>query len=166
MKQIKEFEHYVITESGSVINTRTGRAMKTCKNQKGYDMIILSKNGIAKNFTIHRLVYRAYIGEIPYGLEINHIDGNKSNNHYSNLEAVTHQQNMFKAVEIGIVKSGELCKSSRPVLQIDVMTREVIATYGSIRIATRETGIAGSSISLCINGIRQTAGGFRWEVAK
>jgi hypothetical protein len=42
----------------------------------------------------HRLVYEKFGGEIPKGLEIDHIDGNKHNNDITNLRAVTRSQNM------------------------------------------------------------------------
>ena len=46
-----------------------------------------------KTALVHRLVYKAWKGSIPEGLQINHIDGNKLNNHIDNLEAVTSAEN-------------------------------------------------------------------------
>lgn len=54
-------------------------------------------NGKRRMFSAHRLVYSMFIGEIPEGMEINHKDMNKYNNHYSNLEIMTHAENMRHA---------------------------------------------------------------------
>jgi hypothetical protein len=62
-------------------------------NGKGYKLIILKTNNIQKNYYIHRLVAAAFIDEIPYKMEVNHLDGNKSNNKLSNLEILTRSDN-------------------------------------------------------------------------
>lgn len=164
MKSIKNFENYLLLEDGSIINNRTGRELKHQKNQKGYSQIQLSNKSIVKNFRIHQLVYTHYIGNIKKGFEINHIDGNKNNNHYSNLELVTRKENMKKAVELGFIKKGEDCINSVPVIQLNPITREKISEFGSINIASKETGISQSSISLASRGYRYSAGGFLWEL--
>lgn len=54
---------------------------------------------------LHRIVYETFVSEIPEGMEINHIDGNKSNNALDNLELVTHSENMKHAYRIGLAKT-------------------------------------------------------------
>jgi len=53
-------------------------------------------------FSIHRLVYESFYGKIPDGLQINHRDGNKTNNRLSNLECATPQANMKHARLLGL----------------------------------------------------------------
>lgn len=163
MKNIKGFERYKISESGKVLNTRTGRILKHSKNQKGYCQVQLSKNGKSKTISIHREVFKAYKGEIKDGLDINHIDGNKDNNHYSNLESCSKKENMIKAVETGLIKSGFNCERSVSVQQLDVITGEIIDEFGSISIASKKTGVSASAISMVCNNNRVTAGGFKWK---
>lgn len=86
---------YSIDESGYVY--KNGKQMKWCDNGIGYKRIRLLKNKKRISKYIHRLVYQTFIGDIPKGYEINHIDHNKSNNHISNLEIVTHSENLHKA---------------------------------------------------------------------
>lgn len=53
-----------------------------------------------KSMYVHRLVIESFIGEIPRGLQVNHIDGNKSNNRLDNLEIVTNRENSIHSYHI------------------------------------------------------------------
>jgi hypothetical protein len=60
-------------------------------------MVNISKRNSKKEneiLPIHKLVYNTFIGDIPEGLVINHIDLNRENNHYSNLEAIKQIENV------------------------------------------------------------------------
>lgn len=162
MIKIKNFDNYAINENGQVTNLKTGRHLKPGTNQKGYKHLQLS----GKTRSIHRMVYEAYVSEIPKDLQINHIDGDKSNNYISNLEIVTRKENMAHAVRIGLIKSGASSNFSKQVESINVITEEVINSFGSIVLASRQTGIAGSAISNVCNGKRVTAGGYKWRFQK
>lgn len=59
------------------------------KNTSGYPIIHLDKT-----YTIHKIVAETFLGPVPDGLEIDHRDGDKSNNNVTNLEYVTHAENM------------------------------------------------------------------------
>lgn len=159
---IKGFDGYKINEDGEIYNVRTGRKMKASNNGKGYRQLQLSVKGVSKNVSIHRVVFTTFVSPIPKGLEINHIDGDKSNNSLNNLELVSHIDNMIKAVETGLIKSGSMAESSKGVNQLDVMTNEVLNNFGSISIASRKTNVSLSSISAVCRGRRITAGGFKW----
>lgn len=72
---------------------------------KGYQYIefkYLNQNGNYSHTRkmIHKLVAEAFLGNKPPKHEINHKDGNKSNNHASNLEYVTHKENIRHALDI------------------------------------------------------------------
>jgi hypothetical protein len=55
----------------------------------------LSNNCKHSNQYAHVLVAKAFIGDIPKGYEVNHIDKNRANNHVSNLEIVSHRANVL-----------------------------------------------------------------------
>ena len=59
---------------------RVSRMMKPWDNGKGYQVVSLNFNGKYKNFYVHRLVAEHFLGGIPKGFEVNHIDYNKKNN--------------------------------------------------------------------------------------
>lgn len=84
--------------SFSYFNTKNHRSKST--NNAGYFIIQLEKC-----MTIHRIVAETFIGSVPKGYDVDHIDGDKSNNNVTNLEIVTHQENMRRYYE-RIRKSG------------------------------------------------------------
>lgn len=107
MKQIRieGCEHYAISEHGAVTNTRTGLVLKPDMNSAGYQRVTLW-NGGYNRITVHRLVALHFL-ENPEGLPIvNHIDGNKLNNHYSNLEWCTASYNVKDGFNRGRVPKG------------------------------------------------------------
>lgn len=96
----------------------------------------------------HRLVYMYHTRElIPEGLYINHIDGNKQNNHYDNLELVTQSENMKHACKIGLLTSpgltGELVGTAKLTNeQAAQFRREFKAKEKTVKDIATEAGIS------------------------
>lgn len=82
-----------------------------CRAINDYLAVTLSKNGIEKQFTVHRLVATAFCG--TPNEEVNHKDGNKRNNCADNLEWVTRLENIRHAHETGLVPKGKGSRSKR-----------------------------------------------------
>jgi len=114
-KPLKGYEdHYEINEKGEVFSldrvviNSLGRKylypakkMKQLKHMTGYSVIRLSKNGNTKTCRYHRIVAENLIPN-PYNKPfVNHKDGNKRNNHPSNLEWVTAKENTKHAIDSG-----------------------------------------------------------------
>src|SRR5690606_10829231 len=87
-------------ESGDVIG-RSGRKVGS-DDGKGYLLVSWKSGGSTRTGRAHRLVWEAVNGPIPEGMEINHINGRKSDNRIENLEAVTRLQNMRHAYAAGL----------------------------------------------------------------
>ena len=66
----------------------------------GYAQVQLAKDGIKKSRYVHRLVAIAFIGPCPKGYEVNHRNGQKSDNHVDNLEYVPHRTNLRHAIDV------------------------------------------------------------------
>lgn len=91
---------YSISSLGKVRRDRTHTGLKisrilrqTIDKKTGYPNVTLSIDGIQKVVSIHRIMAKNFIDLINIKLEINHIDGDKTNNNLLNLEFVNHSQN-------------------------------------------------------------------------
>lgn len=173
---------YQISDHGrvkSLARTRKGakngickvseRIMKPHTDKYGYLVIALSKNGKMKYFTIHRLVALMYRPNVfpMFTDQVNHIDGNKLNNHYTNLEWCSHEYNQREAVRLGL-KGGKPYKArvdSKPIFKID-KTGKIVKRYDSLAEATRDSGFLKTAIQNCLKGRSASSGGFLWKYAE
>lgn len=81
---------------------RSGSIMSLSPRPNGYLRIELNKNGKRETFSVHRLVALHFIANSQNKREVNHIDGDKENNHVNNLEWTTRSENELHAYESGI----------------------------------------------------------------
>lgn len=86
---IKELKHYIVYENGDIWSKRKKRFMKQQDNGSGYKKIYMDGWDY-----VHRVVYRAFLGEIPEEYEIDHKDEDRCNNHKDNLRILTRKENL------------------------------------------------------------------------
>ncbi len=128
------------------------------KNKNGYKRINLTVNGVMTGFLVHRLVAEVFVKNPRNLPHVNHIDGEKLNNHPSNLEWVTHKENIHHAYKTGLIK----CEKS-VCSNLDGFGY----WYPSIAQASRHTGASRPCICAAAMKKRQiTAGGMAWEYAQ
>ncbi len=138
MKPIKDYEGlYSITEYGEIWSNHRNIYRKHNIIQTGYHQVRLCKNGIIKSYYIAKLVAKAFIPNPENKTQVNHIDGNKDNNHASNLEWMTPRENVQHAVKLGLLNNkGENHGSSklnrRQVLEIRKRYKEENITQKSL----------------------------------
>lgn len=113
-KTIEGFENYEISSLGRLkgleITTKFGcsfktypeRICKSWKDKKGYEYFTFKINGKNRHKLIHRLVATAFIPNSNNKPQVNHIDGNKSNNNIENLEWCTPKENLKHARDTGL----------------------------------------------------------------
>lgn len=94
---------YTIDTNGVLCNKRTGCVRKN-KIKGGYMLYCTSKDGKCRWRPVHRLVAEHFCHNPDPDVYryVNHIDGNKLNNCATNLEWVTHRQNVEHAVATGL----------------------------------------------------------------
>lgn len=165
-KNIKGYSNYMVSNKGNVKSLnyrRTGREkiLKPSVDKIGYMFIGLHKNGVQKNYLVHRLVAKAFIQNQSNLPQVNHKDENKQNNCVENLEWCDQKYNNNFATRTERMVE----KMSKPILQINKTTNEIIAEYPSLREVERQLGISNSTISKCCNNKLHynTAGGFKWQ---
>lgn len=101
--RVKTIDHPVWCKINNSYSIRKGRfCIPTNKNSKKYWRVGVQINNKQKQLAIHRLVAKAFIPN-PYNFpQINHIDGNKNNNHVSNLEWCDNSYNQLHAWKNGL----------------------------------------------------------------
>ena len=91
---------------GGYVKTRPVR-LKAHIKTSGYLGVILSRIGSKpKNFRVHQIIALAFIGPVPDGKQVDHVDGNKRNNRPENLRYVTPQENSIAKFEQGTANIG------------------------------------------------------------
>lgn len=97
-KKVKGFDGYYINDCGDVIGTR-GWKLKPSPDKDGYLKVNLYyEKGKYKTKRIHKLVAENFIGPIPDGYEVNHINGDITDNRACNLEIVTKKYNLMHQI--------------------------------------------------------------------
>jgi len=129
---------------------------------KGYARVQLSQKhkGKLKKQSVHKIVVKCFVGNPNNLPQINHEDGNKLNNHFTNLIPCTGTYNQKHAYSTGlkINKKSWNDSQSKPVIKVSLSGVE-IDRYGSMCEAEKITGISRTSISnSCYVGI-----GKRWS---
>ena len=82
---IEGYDNYLISSYGRVLNKNTMRELRQF-NKRDRKCVTLYYNGIPSHYYVHRLVAEAFVPKPCYGISVIHIDGDKSNNYYKNLE--------------------------------------------------------------------------------
>ena len=99
---------YIISNKGFVISlVREFHLLNIRRDKNGYTHYYIRdlSTGKRKDFKGHRLVAEYFIDNPNNYPIVNHIDGNKANNHIENLEWCTHSQNNIHAYKNGLNRS-------------------------------------------------------------
>ena len=107
-----KLSEYKIYKDGTIKN-KFGFEIANTRNNKGYIYATIDGKQIPK----HRLIWEAFNGEIPDGMEIDHINGNPSDNRLENLRLVTHEDNCNNPVTKERYKNSNKGKSNNSYYQ-------------------------------------------------
>lgn len=126
-------KHFWVTDHGKLISKNTKTCVSQSVNTTGYmkyNTRIGSKDHRTFNFKVHRLVGKAFIPNPLNKPFINHIDGNKINNHHINLEWCTNQENALHARDNGLTNplKGLDCPWSKLNIEQVMLARELYKT--------------------------------------
>lgn len=121
-KTLKENPRYQINEYGDIWDTKRLKYLKPSKTQHNnpYSFIGIynPSTGKPKIYYVHHLVMK-YFGSPKPGdnYEIDHLDGDKSNNYVYNLDWVTHKENKLRAKAMGLGSSGWVNRNPKNALK-------------------------------------------------
>lgn len=149
--------HGIIVKIGNSSYKKKEKILQP-SGERYYKVVLTNFNKESKNYLVHRLVGIHFIDNIENKPCINHIDGNKKNNYYMNLEWCNHSENVIHAYKTGLAKNTEKqrmiaklntgIKSSQSVPILNIETNEI---YCSLRDAAKILGLKEYSISHHLN---------------
>ena len=177
-KLVKGFEGaYSISNTGKIRHTtkRFVNRELSMKNAKGWYLTVRlfdGKNWYTKR--IHRLVYETFVGAIPKGYHVHHIDGNKQNNRVDNLMVLSESDHLKITAHnpknyAAMVYKNRFCQ--KHIMQY-TLDGKFVKEYINAFEAGRATGVCQRNISQVANkdpfnkktgAYRKQAGGFIWK---
>lgn len=112
---------YLCNEKGLIYSEKSKNYLKTFNCSKGYLNTYLYIDNVKKTFKNHRIVAECFIENVNNKPQINHIDGNKKNNHYLNLEWVNNSENMKHAYKLGLnpIRTAENHQNTKYILDLE-----------------------------------------------
>ncbi len=93
---------YSVSVNGEIYSHISNKKLKAVKYARNYLGVNLYKNKKHKSQMVHRLVAKAFISNPKNKPEVNHIDGDPSNNNVENLEWVTPSENVIHSYKTGL----------------------------------------------------------------
>ncbi len=122
-----KFLQYVVYMDGKVVNSLTGREMKTHQDNNSYLYVTLTHQGKTKKIRVHTLVFRTFVHNNydPRKFVVDHKDCNKHNNFLDNFRLISYSnntksyyQNREKCAEFRKKNAAKLDKDTDPHLKI------------------------------------------------
>lgn len=133
-----------------------GRVRRLSVSSNGYLTVGLCDNKLQRTKTVHRLVARAFIPNLKGKPEVNHKDGDKTNNHASNLEWVTRQENIRHAIDTGLNRHQGTSHTQAKLSEEEVKEIKLLLTENSLsqRAIAARFNVSQSAIFLIGQGKR------------
>lgn len=141
----------------------TKTVLKLQADKKGYQRVRVTISGEKMTFKVHREVAKAFIPNPDNKPQVNHIDGNKSNNAVDNLEWVTNLENARHAIKAGLFDSvlagarRENESRKRPVVAYDPYTG---VGYHFESVSEAERWFGSRHITAVLKGRRKHVNGW------
>ena len=156
-KEIPNCEgRYEVSNFGKIRNKKTRRILKPYITEFGYFVIALYNGGDIKKIRLHRLVAEVFIPNPENKTQVNHIDGNKTNNRVSNLEWVNQSENIRHCYK-NIRKCGG-GGTPKPVLCVETGVK-----YSSISAAASSFNVTNRAIQRGLVNNKMMACGYHWR---
>lgn len=163
-KEIIFDNNYLIYPDGRVWSKQTNKFIVGDKNNVGYKRVALYPS--KKKYFIHRLVALHFVNNPDNKPVVNHIDGNKEHNHYTNLEWVTRSENDKHAFKLGLRKADHLKDNFHNIPQKVAQYSKsniLLNIYNSAQEAAEIIGGTAKGIRRVCQGKRKYAYNYHWK---
>ena len=139
-----------------------GRETTGREQANGYKVINIDGG----QYYVHRVVWTAFMGDIPKGMEVDHIDGNKQSNHLDNLRLVTPKQNKQNYRTLEKYRQTNAGKGRNHTVAVERLDMEgnVLEIYPSME-SVKEDGYSPNCVSQVLRGILKTHKKYQWRKA-
>lgn len=152
---------FSVSDTGHIRNNKTAVILKSQTNKKGYSLVTIKPYGrLGKTFClrVHREVALAFIPTNDVSLQVNHIDGNKTNNHVNNLEWCTVKENIKHSFDNKLQPPRKgINNNSAKLSDIDILTiRKLYVPYDKVfgcRALAARYGVTHSTITRITNNL-------------
>lgn len=149
------YDNYIVYEDGRIWSISKGIFLVPQDNGTGYMKVLLRTKDNSVNRYVHRLVAQAFIPNPNHYREVNHIDGDKTNNCVLNLEWCTSKQNKRHASDTGLMPKGERNGAHKltedEVREIRKLYKPKSHDYNTWTLA-KMFGVSQTSIRFIVNG--------------
>ena len=146
-------QNYRIKEDGVVetlvqINGKVGTGWRVAGTVHTDGYIRMRYQGV--NIRVHRVIWAKFTGYLDNNMVINHRDGNKLNNAFSNLEIITHAQNQIHAYRAGL-KNIQRGNAKVPWARVDEIRADRANGY-TLRKLNEKYGVSKATLSNICSG--------------
>lgn len=147
LSSIPNFSSYGVTFDGEIFSIKNKKFKKVAIviDADGYARAMMNDDSGKRRYSgVHRVMYSAFKGNLRTGLTIDHIDGNRTNNHWSNLEQVSFIEN---------IKRSFIRRKGKMLTKEEVEKVFKLRSEGYTQMSIAEIiGINQGSISLLLRG--------------
>ena len=151
MEQWKDYKYgYQVSNKGRVKREGYG-VVSAPPNQSGYPRRVFERKGVTQGFLVHRAVAELFIENPDDKPQVNHINGDKTDNRVENLEWCTSKENMAHAHKTGIMKNRKPHSTKKKLTADDVL---LVKTYPNLpaKFFASEFGCSRVTINFIRNG--------------
>lgn len=132
--RVRSLDRYV--QHGDGMTMRRGKILSASKNTDGYLQVNLCKDGKCIKARVHKLVADAFVDGWFPGAEVDHKDCDRTNNASSNLQWLSHSDNVARAIENGNhICTTDMSGSRNPNYGNDTLRKRYAADKEAARAA-------------------------------